>query len=82
MKRSRRGKRTESRIEHIQRHLVALLCPRDRDKSFVAVILRFVDFDDTAAEVSDLVDLRTTLANDSSYHIIWYEDLLCQWLTR
>lgn len=62
--------------------MIALRSSRNRDQSLVAVILRLVDLDDTAAELSDLVDLRSTLSNDSSNHIIWNEYLLSQWLTR
>ncbi len=76
------GKRTKSRIEHVQRHRVALLCPRDRHKSLIAVVLWFVDLDYTSTQVSNLVDLRAAFAYDSAYHIIGNKDLLSKWLTR
>lgn len=68
----------ESAIKHIQGHLVALCSTRDRNQSLVAVVLRLIDLDNTATELSDLVDLRATLSNDSTNHIIWNEDLLSQ----
>ena len=73
-------KRTKPRVEHVQRHLVALLSSCDSDKSFVAVILRFIDLDYTAAQVSNLVDLCTSLADDSSNHVVGDEYLLCEGL--
>jgi len=62
--------------------LVAFGGASNGDQSFVAVVLWLVDLDHTATELSDLVDLCTTLANDGSDHIVWDEDLLGQRLTR
>lgn len=62
--------------------MIALCGSSDSDQALVAVILGLVDLDDTAAKLSDLIDLGASLANDSSNHIIWNEDLLGQWLTR
>jgi hypothetical protein len=78
----RNRKRTEPRIEHIQRHLVALLRSCNRNKSFVAVVLRLVDLDDAAAQMPDFIDLRTSFTNDGSYHVVGNEYLLSEWLTR
>lgn len=72
---------TKSRIQHIQCHLIALLSPCNRHQPFVAAFLRLVDFDHTATEVSNLVDLRTTLANYGTNHVVGDVDLLGQWLT-
>lgn len=71
---------TQSRIEHVQRHLVALRCTSDSNKSLVAVILRLIDFDDTPTQLADLVDLRTSLADDCPDHVVGDVDLLRQWL--
>jgi hypothetical protein len=78
----RKGRRTESRIEHIQRHLVALLRSCNGYKSFVAVVLRLVDLDHTTAQMSDFIDLRTSFTNDGSYHIVRDKYLLSEWLAR
>ena len=75
------GSRTQSRVEHIQRHLVALGGPGDGHEPLVAVVLRFVDLDHAAAELTDLVDLRTTFADDRTHHVVRDEDLLRQRLT-
>ena len=71
---------TESRIEHVKRHLVAFSCSCDRDQSFVAVVLRLVDFDDTATEMTNFIDFSTTLADDCSNHVVRDVDLLRNWL--
>lgn len=68
--------RTKSRIQHVESHLVALLCAGDSNQSLIAVILRLVDLDDTSTELSDLVDLSSTLTNDGTNHVVWNEDLL------
>ena len=62
--------------------MIALGGSGDCDQSFVAVILRLVDLDNTTTELANLVDFRTALSNDSSDHVIWNEYLLSQWLTR
>lgn len=70
------GKLTESGVEHVESHLVAFLCSGDCDQPLVAVILRFVDLDDTSAQVSNFVDFCAALSNDRSNHIVRNEDLL------
>lgn len=72
---------TKALVQHIQRHLIALLRPRDRDEPLVAIVLRLVDLDDATAELANLVDLRPALSNDRAHHIVGYEDLLGQGLT-
>jgi hypothetical protein len=74
--------RTKSRIEHVECHLVTFLGSRNGDKTFIAVVLRLIDFDDTSTELTDLVDLSTTLAYNSTYHVVGNVNLLCQWLAR
>ena len=73
---------TESRIEHVKRHLVAFRSSSDSHESLVAVVLRLVDLDHAAAELSYLIDLGSTFPNDCSNHIVRNEDLLRQGLTR
>lgn len=72
---------TKSRVEHVKRHSVTLLCARDRDQTLIAIVLRLVDLDNTTADLADLVDLLATLTNDGSDHIVRNEDLLSQWST-
>ena len=72
---------TQTRVQHVQCHRVALLSAGDGDESFVAVVLWFVDLDDRAAELADLVDLGTTFANDGAHHVVRDEDLLGQRLS-
>jgi len=72
---------TESRVEHVECHLIALSRASDSDKSLVTVVLGLVDFDDAATEVSNLVDLGTALANNGTNHVVGDEDLLCDRLT-
>lgn len=72
------GDLTKARVEHVQCHLVALLRSSDGNKALVAVVGRFVDFDDATAQLSNLVDLSTTLTNDGSDHIVGDVDLLCK----
>jgi len=72
---------TKSRVEHIECHLVALSRASNSDKSLVTVVLGFIDLDHAATEMSDLVDLGTTLANDGTDHVIRNEDLLGDRLT-
>lgn len=67
---------TQSRIEHVQRHLVALLGTGDSHEALVVVVLGFVNLDDTSAELADLVDLGAALADDSADHVVRDEDLL------
>lgn len=71
---------TKSRVEHVERHLIALLGTGDRDQTLVAVLLGLVDLDDTATQVTDLVDLGSSLSNDSANHVVGDVDLLGQWL--
>lgn len=73
---------TKTRVQHEQSHLVAFLSTGDSDKTLVAVILRLVDLDNTTAELSDFVDLCSTLANNCANHIVGDENLLCQRLSR
>lgn len=72
---------TKSRVEHIECHLIALGRASNSDKSLVTVVLRFVDLDDAATEMSDLIDFGTTLANNGTDHVVGDEDLLCDRLT-
>ena len=74
--------RTESRIKHVEGHLVTLLGSGDCYEALVAVILWFVNLNNTSAELSNFVDLGSSLANDCSNHVIGNEDLLRQRLTR
>lgn len=67
---------TESRVKHVKGHLVAFLCAGDGDKTFVAVVGRLVDFDDTTAQLTNLVDLRSTLTNNGADHIVGNKNLL------
>ena len=69
---------TESRVEHVECHSVALFRARDCDQALVAVVLGLVDLDDTTADLTDFVDLLTTLTNDGTDHIVGDEDLLSQ----
>lgn len=81
-KKGRRRRHTQSCVQHVQRHLVALLRTRDRDQTLIAVFLRLIDLDHTATEVSDLVDLGTTLTDDGADHIVGNVDLLGNGLAR
>lgn len=74
--------RTKSGIQHVKSHLVALLGTSDGHQTLVAVILRLVDLDHTATQVPDLVDLSTTLTDDSTDHVVRDVDLLGHWLSR
>lgn len=74
------GRLTKSGIEHIQCHLIALLCARDCNQALVAVVGGLIDLDNATAQLSDFIDLSTTFTNDSSDHIIRNVDLLCEWL--
>jgi hypothetical protein len=67
---------TQSRIEHVQGHLVAFLRASNSDKALVVVILWLVDLNDATRELTDLVDLRSSFANDGTDHVIRDEDLL------
>lgn len=73
---------TEPRIEHVQRHLIAFLGASDGDQSFVAVVLRLIDFDHTAAQVANLIDLGPSLANDCTHHVVGNINLLRDGLSR
>lgn len=73
---------TKSRVEHVEGHAVAFLSSRDRDKSLVAIVLRFIDLDHATAHGTNLVDLLSTLADDSANHVIGNKDLLSNWGTR
>ena len=74
-------KLTKSGIQHVERHLVGLLCSCDSNQTLIAVVLRLVDFDHATTKLPDLVDLRSALANDSTDHVVWNEDLLRKRLT-
>lgn len=62
--------------------MVAFRGSSDGHKSLVAVVLRLVDFDYTAAELSDLVNLSAALTNDGADHVVRDENLLGQRLAR
>jgi len=68
--------RTESGIEHVERHLVSLLRAGNGDKPLVGVVLGFVDLDRTTTELADLIDLGSTFTNDGTNHVVRDEDLL------
>lgn len=72
---------TKSRIQHVQCHSVALLGTRDCDQALIAVVLGFVDLNNTSADLSNLVDLLSTLANNGTDHVVGDVDLLGQWGT-
>ena len=74
--------RTQSGIEHVKCHLVALRCTGNRHQSLVAVVLRLVNLNDASAELSNLVDLSSALADDGTNHVVGDEDLLRQRLAR
>jgi len=76
----RRGLLTKSRVQHVQRHLVAVLCTCNGNKTLIAVIGGLVDLDDTATKLANLIDLRTALSDDGTNHVVGDEDLLCQGL--
>ena len=62
--------------------MIALCRPSDCHQSFVAVVLGLVDFNDTATELANLVDLGAAFANDGSDHVVGNENLLRQRLAR
>lgn len=68
---------TESGIEHVKRHLVALLGTSNSDQALVAVISRLIDLDDATAEGTNLVDLSAPFANNGTDHVIGNIYLLC-----
>ena len=69
-------KLTQTLVEKVERHAVALLCTGDSDKSLIAVVLRLVNLDHTARNLAYLIDLLSTLANDSANHVVGDVDLL------
>lgn len=76
------GSLTESRVQHVQSHTVALLRAGDGDQALVAVVLGLVDLDHTAADLPDFVDLLATFADDGADHVVGNVDLLCKRCTR
>lgn len=85
MKSSKRGdggfsQRTESRIQHVERHLVALLRSRDRDQPFITIVLWFINLDNTSGELAYFVDLCASLADDRADHVVRNKDLLSEGL--
>lgn len=68
---------TQSGVKHVEGHLIALGSTRDGHQPLVAVVLWLVDLDHTPAQLSDLVDLGSSFANDCPYHVVRNEDLLC-----
>ena len=71
-----RGIRTQSRIEHVKSHLVAFLSTRYSHQALVAILLWLVDLNDTTTQVTNFVDLSTTLADYGTNHIVRDENLL------
>lgn len=69
---------TKPRVEHVKRHPVALLGAGDRDETLIAIVLRLINLNHTVADLSDLIDLLTALADDGANHIVGNEDLLRQ----
>ena len=69
-------KLTQTLVQEVERHAVALLCTGDGDETLVAVVLRFINLDHTARDLPDLVDLLSTLADDSANHVVGDVDLL------
>lgn len=71
---------TESLIQHVQCHLIAFLRASNSDQTLVAVILWFVNLDDAATKLTNLIDFRSAFTNDSANHVVWNINLLRQWL--
>lgn len=69
---------TKTRIEHVKSHSVALFSTGDRDETLIAIVLRLIDLDHTATDLSDLIDLLSALADDGADHVVGDEDLLGQ----
>ncbi len=67
---------TEPRVEHVQRHPVALLSAGDRDETLIAAVLWFIDLDHAATDLTDLVDLLAALSDDGTDHVVGDVDLL------
>ncbi len=62
--------------------MVAFLGAGDSHQTLVAVLLWLVDFNNTSTEVSDLIDLSTSLSDNSPDHIVRDVNLLSEWLAR
>ena len=75
-KQTRLKKLTESRIQHVQRHLVTLLGSRDGHQTLIAAFLRLVDLDHTATQVPNLINLGPTFPDDSTDHVVGNVNLL------
>jgi len=73
---------TKAGVQHVQGHLVAFLCSGDGHETLIAVLIGLIDLNDTATKLPDLIDLCTTLANDSSDHVVRNIDLLCKRLSK
>lgn len=69
---------TEPRVEHVERHPVALLGARDCDEALIAVVLWLVNLDHATTDLADLIDLLPPLANDGPNHVIGNVDLLSE----
>lgn len=70
------SKLTKSRVQHVKCHPITLFGSGNSHKSLVAVILRFVDFNDTTTDLSNFIDLLAALADNGANHIIRNENLL------
>ena len=73
---------TQSGIKHVKRHLVSLLGAGDGDEALIVVVGRLVDLDDAATQLTDLINLLTTFADDSANHVVRNENLLRDGLSR
>ena len=67
---------TEPRVEHVERHPIALLSASDRDETLVVAVLWFIDLDHAATDLTDLVDLLAALSDDGTDHVVGDVDLL------
>ena len=72
--------RLQPRIKHIKRHLITLRRPRNRNKTLIAIILRFINLNHRSTQLTNLIDLGSALADDSTDHVVRDVDLLRQWL--
>lgn len=70
----------QPRIQHIKRHLITLRRARNCHQALIAIILRFIDLNHTATQLTNLIDLCSSLADDRTDHVVWNIDLLRQWL--
>lgn len=58
------------------------MCACDCNQPFIAIVLRFINLNDTARELAYFVDLGSSLSDDRSDHIVGDENLLREGLSR